>query len=189
MKLAVANRVSEEDYLAGEIRAGVRHEYVAGEVFAMAGASKMHALITLNIATLLRTHLRGKPCRTYVSDMKVRVQSSSVYYYPDVTVTCSPRDLAVDAPVYYVEAPCLIVEVLSDSTERVDRREKLTAYQQLDSLTDYLLIDQDTCEVEHYGRTASGWQRDILGPGDTLVVPGLQCELTIDQIYEDSGIS
>ncbi len=96
MKLAIANRISEEDYLAGEKVAGVKHEYLAGEVFAMAGASRMHATITLNIASALRVHLRGKPCRTYVADMKVRVKASSVYYYPDVAVTCSPRDLAVD---------------------------------------------------------------------------------------------
>jgi Uma2 family endonuclease len=121
--------------------------------------------------------------------MKVRVKASSAYYYPDVAVTWSPRDLAVDAPAYYIEAPCLIAEVLSDSTERIDRREKLLAYQQLESLNDYLLIDQDKREVEHYGRTADGWQRDILGPGDTLIVPGLKLELTIDQIYEDSGIA
>lgn len=189
MKLAIANRISEEDYLAGERIADVKHEYVAGEVFAMAGASKMHVIITGNIFSALRVHLRGKPCRTYASDMKVRVKTSSVYYYPDVAVTCSPRDLAVDAPAYYIEAPCLIAEVLSDSTERIDRREKLLAYQQLDSLDDYLLIDQDKREAGHYRRTADGWQRDILGPGDTLVLPGLQFELSVDQIYEDSGIA
>lgn len=189
MKLAIADRISEEDYLAGERVSAVKHEYVAGEVFAMAGASKMHVTIAGNIFSALRVHLRGKPCRAYMSDMKVRVKASSAYYYPDVSVTCSPRDLAVDAPAYYIEAPCLIAEVLSDSTERVDRREKLLAYQQIDSLDDYLLIDQDKREVEHYRRVADGWQRDILGPGDTLVLPGLKLELTIDQIYEDSGIT
>lgn len=189
MKLAIANRISEEEYLAGERIASIKHEYVAGEVFAMAGTSKMHATIALNIAVALRVHLRGKPCRAYVSDMKVRVKTSPAYYYPDVAVTCSPRDLAADAPAYYIEAPCLIAEVLSDSTERIDRREKLLAYQQLDSLADYLLIDQDKCEVEHYRRTADVWLRDILGPGDTLVLPGLGLELSIEQIYEDSGIS
>ena len=189
MKLAIVHRISEEDYLAGEKIAGIKHEYVAGEVFAMVGASKRHATIAGNIFSALRVHLRGKPCRAYVADMKVRVRTSSAYYYPDVAVTCSPRDLAVDVPAYYIEAPCLIAEVLSDSTERIDRREKLLAYQQLESLNDYLLIDQDKREVEHYGRTADGWQRDILGSGDTLIVPGLTFELTIDQIYEDSGIA
>jgi Uma2 family endonuclease len=119
--------------------------------------------------------------------MKVRVMASSAYYYPDVAVTCSPRDLAVDAPAYYIEAPCLLVEVLSDSTERIDRREKLLVYQQLESLNDYLLFDQDKREAEHYHRKVDGWQRDILGSGDTLVLPGHEVELTIDQFYEDSG--
>ncbi|MDP2822370.1 MAG: Uma2 family endonuclease [Sulfuritalea sp.] len=189
MKLAIANRISEEDYLAGEKIASVKHEYVAGEVFAMAGASKMHATIAGNIFSALRAHLRGKPCRAYISDMKVRVKASSAYYYPDVAVTCSPRDLAVDAPAYYLEAPCLIAEVLSDSTERIDRREKLLAYQQMESLNDYLLINQDKREAEHYRRTAEGWQRDILGPDDTLVLPSLGLELSVDRIYEDSGIA
>jgi Uma2 family endonuclease len=188
MKLAIASKISEEDYLAGERLAQIKHEYVAGEVFAMAGASKIHANITLNIAVALRSNLRGTPCRAYVSDMKVRVKTSSAYYYPDVAVTCSPRDLAVDAPAYYLEAPCLLAEVLSDSTARIDRREKLLAYQQLESLNDYLLIDQDKREVEHYRRGADGWVRDILGPGDTLVLPALGLELSVDQIYEDSRI-
>lgn len=189
MKLAIENRISEEDYLAGEKIASMKHEYVAGEVFAMAGASKMHATIAGNLFSALRVHLRGKPCRAYVADMKVRVKASSAYYYPDLVVTCSPSDLAVDAPAYYIETPCLIAEVLSDSTERIDRCEKLLAYQQLESLDDYLLIDQGKREADHFHRTAEGWQRDILGPGDILVLPGLALELTIDQIYEDSGIA
>lgn len=188
MKLAVIARLSEEGYLEGEKAAKVKHEYVAGEVFAMAGASKAHVTITINLAALLRTACRGKPCRTFAADMKVHAATSSAYYYPDVVVTCSSRDLAADSPAYYLKAPALIVEVLSESTERIDRREKLLAYQQIDSLEHYLLVDQDKVEVEHYHRTSAGWVRDILSSGDQLALPMLDLVLGVEQIYEDTGL-
>lgn len=90
--------VSEADYLAGEPLSEVRHEYVAGHIYAMAGAGKAHNTIALNIATRLRNHLRGTPCRSYIADMKVKVERASAFYYPDVVVTCSDRDTAADAP-------------------------------------------------------------------------------------------
>jgi len=188
MKPAVIARLSEEDYLESEKVAKAKHEYVAGEVFAMAGASKAHVVIAGNLFVLLRMHLRGKPCRAFISDMKVHAATSTAYYYPDVVVTCSPSDLAADAPAYYVKAPALIVEVLSESTGRIDRREKLLAYQQIDSLEHYLLVDQDTVEVEHYHRTDAGWVRDILSAGDQLALPMLDLTLGVDQIYEDTGL-
>ncbi len=188
MQLAIVNRVSEAEYLEGEELAKVRHEYVAGEVFAMAGASKAHGTIALNMGAALRNHLRGKPCRTYIADMKVRVKRDAAYYYPDVVVTCAVRDLAVDSPAHYLEAPSLIVEVLSDATERIDRSEKLRAYQQLDSLIEYVIINQDKQEVEIHRRNASGWQRDILERNDICQLQSVGIDLSIDQIYEDAGV-
>ncbi len=155
----------------------------------MAGASKAHGTIALNIGVALRTHLRGKPCRTYIADMKVRVKRDSAYYYPDVVVTCAARDLAADAPAHYLDAPSLIVEVLSDATERIDRSEKLRAYQQLDSLLEYVIVNQDKREVEVHRRTSSGWQRDIFDRGDTCQLESVDIEMALDQIYEDSGIA
>ena len=148
---------SETDYLAAERAAPVRHEYVAGEVFAMAGASKVHGTLVMNAAIALRQHLRGAPCRVWMADMKVRVKADSAYYYPDVVVTCDASDLGPDAPKDYVEAPKLILEVLADSTEPVDRREKLLSYRHLDSLEEYVLIDQNKAWVEVYRRTSAGW--------------------------------
>jgi Uma2 family endonuclease len=186
---AIVSRVDEQDYLEGEKLAKVRHEYVAGEVFAMAGASKAHGSIALNVGAALRNHLRGKPCRAYIADMKVRVKQDSAYYYPDVVVTCAARDLAADAPAHYLDAPNLIVEVLSDATERIDRSEKLRAYQQLDSLVEYVIINQDKRELEIHRRTPTGWQRDILERGDICQLQSVAIDLSLDQIYEDSGIA
>jgi Uma2 family endonuclease len=130
-----------------------------------------------------------KPCRAYISDMKVRVKTDSAYYYPDVVGTCATRDIAADAPAYYLEAPNLIVEVLSDSTTRTDRREKLVAYQQLESLVEYLLVDQYKREVEVYRRTPQGWSRDIYSAGETVALKSVDLALPMDLIYEDSGVN
>lgn len=135
--------LSEADYLAGEELPGPRHEYLAGEIYAMSGASKAHGIISLNIASRLRSHLRGTPCRTWMADMKVHVDSARAYYYPDVVVTCSSADLGPDAPKNYLQDPQVIIEVLSTSTEKVDRREKWQNYRQLPDLQEYVLIDQD----------------------------------------------
>lgn len=185
----IVYKLSEEDYLEGEKTSVIKYEYVAGEVFAMSGASKAHAAISLNIGSALRAHLRGKPCRAYVSDMKVRVKTCSAYYYPDVVATCSPGDIAVDAPAYYLEAPKLIVEVLSDSTARTDRREKLMAYQQLESLVECLLVDQGKREVEVYFRTPQGWRRDIYSSGEIIALQSMNLALPMDLVYEDSGVN
>lgn len=188
MQHAIVSRISEQEYLEGEKVARVKHEYVAGEVFAMAGASKAHVTIALNVGAALHAHLRGKPCRAYIADMKVRVKAASAYYYPDVVATCAPRDLAADAPAYHIESPCLIVEVLSETTERIDRSEKLHAYRQLDGLVEYVLIDQEKRSVEIHRRTPEGWVRDILEPGDVCALASVGLELSLDAIYENSGI-
>ena len=189
MQHAIVTRISEADYLEGEVTAKLRHEYVAGEVFAMAGASKVHGTIAGNIFAVLRNHLRGKPCRTYIADMKVRIKRDSAYYYPDVVVTCATRDLAADAPAHYLEAPSLIVEVLSDATERIDRSEKLRAYQQIDSLIEYVIVNQDKRELEVYRRGSAGWERDIFDHADAFRLHAVDLDLTVAQVYEDSGIA
>ena len=114
------NAISHQEYLAGEQCSNIRHEYLAGQVFAMAGAGEKHNRISLNIAFHLRAAARGKPCGVFISDMKLRVEPSDAYYYPDVMVTCDPTD----NESLYKRSPCLIVEVLSPTTESIDRREK-----------------------------------------------------------------
>lgn len=188
MGQALVSCISEVDYLAGEELPGERHEFVRGEIFAMSGASKAHGTIAGNVFALFRAHLRGTPCRTWTADMKVHINSAGSYYYPDVVATCSPLDLAPDAPKNYLEAPKLIVEVLSISTEKVDRREKWFAYRQLTSLEEYVLIDQERQWVEIFRRSDEGWLHDIVTPGQLLTLNSLGMKLSMLEIYEDATV-
>ena len=157
MKHAVLTRLSEQDYLEGGRASPIRHEYVAGEVFARAVSNKAHNLISGNVAMLLRNAWRGSGCQTFIADMRVRIAAQSSFYYPDVVVTCAPGDdLASGAPKDHIESPSLIVEVLSPSTEAIDRREKMLAYRHIENLREYVLIDQDRRWVEVYRRAGSG---------------------------------
>ncbi len=181
--------LSEVEYLNSERKASVRHEYVAGQVFAMAGGTKGHNTIAGNVFAALKAHLRGRPCRTYIADMKVRVASAQSFYYPDVVVTCHPHDTTSGSPEDYLTAPCLIVEVLSSSTEAIDRREKRLAYLQLAGPLEYVLIDSRSRQVEIYRKDASGETRlEIPEAGEAVVFANVGLSLTFDEIYEDSGV-
>jgi Uma2 family endonuclease len=186
MQHATVTLLTEADYLAGEPYSAIRHEYVDGHVYAMAGASKAHNTITLNIATRLHVHLRGSPCRAYVAEMRVRVETARAYYYPDVVVSCAGPDTAADAPSHYLTAPVLIAEILSESTETIDRREKMRAYAQLDSLREYLLVDSRSARAELYRRgPEGGWEQWIAAPGETLRLDSVGLDLAVDDLYED----
>ncbi len=170
-----------EDYLNAEANSQTRHEYVGGYVFAMAGASEEHNIIAGNIYALLRPHLRGSSCRVFVSDMKVKVQDD-IFYYPDLLVTCNPQD----NHRYFKTQPNLIIEVLSESTETTDRREKLMNYQTLEGLKEYVLISQDQIQVEVYRQDTEGnWTVQILGQKDNLILESVGLTLTMAQVYED----
>ena len=178
----MANRVaktafiSEAEYLAGEKIAETKHEYIDGEVFAMAGASASHNRISLNVATVFNVHLDGKPCQPYMSDMKVKVGTK--YFYPDVLVDCS--GLADDSHV--TEKSTLIVEVLSKSTRRMDETTKRIAYTQIDSLLEYVLIEQDFVDIEIIRRRI-GWQSERFYLGDSLTFESIALTLTVEDIY------
>ena len=180
--LASSESLSPEDYLAGELVSEERHEYIAGMVHAMAGASAAHNAITLNIYGTLYSHLRGKPCQAFGSDMKLRLNfgSDTVFYYPDAMVVCDPDD---DAS-YYRERPVLIIEVLSPQTARVDQREKLLAYRTLPSLEVYVLVDQSRSHVTIYRRD-TGWNPEILTDlSAVLIVPALGWSIPLRDLYE-----
>ncbi len=154
----------------------------------MSGSSKEHNRITLNIASILSSHLRGGSCSVYMSDMKVRIQSTNktkaadLFYYPDVVVTCDPQD----QDRFFVNYPCLIIEVLSPSTEAIDKREKRINYQALDSLQEYVLVSQDQIQVEIYRKDIQGnWSVQTLGKGDDLKLKSVGLTLTMTDIYED----
>lgn len=149
------SRLSEQDFLQGELSSEIRHEYVDGEVYAMAGAGEAHNLIAGNVFARLREFSRGGPCRVFISDMKLHVKTWKAYYYPDVMVTCDPAD----SQSHFKERPILVVEVLSPGTESTDRREKMLAYRTLSSLREYVLIATDKRQVEIYRRDEQDeWQ-------------------------------
>ncbi|MBK1718035.1 Uma2 family endonuclease [Thiocystis violacea] len=176
--------IDPEDYLLDEQSRDIRHEYVAGELFAMAGAGEVHNRIAGNLFFHIRLVTRGTPCGVFMTDMKVRVDSHDAFYYPDVVLTCDPEDGAS----LYKSAPCFIAEVLSPSTESIDRREKLIAYRTLEALRYYLLVSQTSRRVECYERDESGvWGHRVLeADGELSFVCGdRRFVLTLADLYED----
>lgn len=145
--------LTPDEYLQLEAESPVKHEYIGGEVYAMAGATDAHVTIAGNLFALLRSHVRGTGCRAYIADMKVRIESHNRFYYPDVMVTCDPRDTETTS---YKRFPKLVVEVLSDSTEAFDRGDKFMDYQALDSLEEYVLINTRHPRVECFRRNKAG---------------------------------
>ncbi|MBA2410539.1 MAG: Uma2 family endonuclease [Gammaproteobacteria bacterium] len=171
--------ITPQEYLEGEQYSDVRHEYVAGHVYAMVGASRAHNLIAGNFHATLHPHLRGKPCRVFISDMKVHL--ADAFYYPDVMVACD----SADRHDYYCERPQLIVEVISPSTEARDALEKRVAYQSLESLHEYLLVAQDKMEVRIYRRANEDWELETCTENDHVRLTSVGLEIPIEQVYED----
>ncbi len=132
--------ISIEEYLQAEKSSPIKHEYIQGQIYAMAGASDAHVTITANLVALLRNHIRGTGCRLYVADMKARIESLDIFYYPDIMVTFDSRDTQFE---YFKRYPSLIIEVLSPSTEALDRGDKFSDYQELDTLQEYVLVSQN----------------------------------------------
>ena len=181
---------SAEDYLEWEKGNEIKHEYLDGEVFpmydaaqAMAGAKDGHVTVAGNIFALLKSHLRGGPCRVYMADMKVRVEAANQFFYPDVVVTCDPSDRSAD---YFKSHPALIVEVLSESTSAYDRGNKFEFYRQLDSLQEYVLVDPDRFSVDCFRRDDSGhWVLYPSGAGETVEFASVDLRAPIAAFYED----
>ncbi|MCB1674136.1 MAG: Uma2 family endonuclease [Moraxellaceae bacterium] len=177
MNFAHQYQITEQDYLHHELQSQIKHEFIDGELFAMVGASSAHNLISLNIATELRTHLKGKPCRPYVNDMKVRIEGN--YYYPDVLVDCS--DIADDA--YFAETPILIIEVLSESTKQYDKTFKLQQYKKIATLQEYVMIEQNNALVEVVSRL-DGWQAHYYSLGESFMLQSVGLKLSVAEVYE-----
>ena len=169
--------ISEAEYLAGEKIAEIKHEYIDGEVFAMAGASASHNRISLNVARKFGNHLEGKPCQPYISDMKVNVGTK--YFYPDVLVDCS----GLNDDSHVTQSPTLIVEVLSKSTRRTDETIKRIAYTQINTLLEYVLIEQDFVDIEVI-RRRNGWQSEHFYLGDSVTFEAIGLTLMVEEIYD-----
>ncbi len=169
-----------EEYLESERASDVRHEFVNGAIYAMVGASKTHNRLTKRLARLIDDCLAGSPCESFMTDVKVRVRvlGDERFYYPDLHVECDPHN----ADAYYSERPTLIVEVLSQSTERLDRSDKFYAHRKLPSLEEYILVAQDEPRVEVY-RRARDWDLEVYGAGDELQLTAIDAALAVDAIY------
>ena len=181
-----APRFDRQDYFAWETEQPVKHEYVAGEVFAQAGARQNHVVVAGNCFAALRQRLRGTPCRAYISDMQLEVAQADAVFYPDVMVSCHPEDLAAERVLHH---PRVIVEVLSDSTVAYDRGGKFAAYRMLESLQEYVLIDPERRSLEIFRRLPSNdW---LLATGDSaraLVLTALEMEIGFDEVFEDVAV-
>ena len=180
--------ISPEEYLRGELVSEIRHEYFAGEVFAMAGASVEHNYIAGNVFAALHAHLAGRKCAPFMNDMKAHIHSEGDdwFYYPDVMVNCEPAG----QHKYYCDTPSVIVEVLSPATEATDRREKRLAYEKLATLHTYVLVAQERRELLIFRRKpGGGWSREALpDAGDALRLPELDFVLPLDAIYARTGL-
>lgn len=172
--------LSVEDYLDGEQHSDIRHEYVAGQVYAMTGASRHHNLIAGALYAALHAHLRGGPCRVFMADLKVRVADN--FYYPDVMVSCTTSPHA-----YYEIAPVLIVEVLSPTTEARDRMEKRLAYQSLPSVKEYVLMSQVAMRVDVFRRTDEGWELEQFNEHDVLRLESVGLVVPVEEVYRDAA--
>jgi Uma2 family endonuclease len=173
--------LSFEEFLDSECASTQKHEYVAGYIYALAGAGRQHNWIAALILGRLLEPALSKGCQILGSDMLLRASTDAgeLGYYPDVQLVCDPAD----RHQRYIERPCMIVEVLSDSTRRIDRGEKPNAYRRLPSLQTYLLVWPDLRRVEHHWRDGQEWRLELIVGKGVVPIPCLDVELTLDDVY------
>jgi Uma2 family endonuclease len=174
-------KISVRDYLEGEKNSQIKHEYLDGEVYAMAGTSKSHNEIIANINERLRIHLRGNNCRSFFTNIKVLVQKLNRYYYPDLIVVCGEDDESE----YFTRKPTLIIEILSPSTTLTDRREKMFAYKEIESLREYVMVEQNRMYAEIYRRREDGnlWDWIEFEAGEEIDLASLNFKMPMAEIY------
>jgi Uma2 family endonuclease len=181
--------MTPQEYLAWEAEQPLRYEYLNGEVVAMTGGTIPHNQVAVNLSALLKTHLRGKGCKVLTSDAKVGVSETGPFHYADVSVTCDDRDRSARQ---YIRYPCLIVEVLSPSTEAVDRGEKFRQYRRIETLQEYVLIDPDRPGLECYRLNERGNWELVQSIGSEanvetteVYLASLDCRFALALLYED----
>ena len=185
-------QLTPEEYFAWEEQQLEKHEYIDGQVYALlrndrSGGSKNHSLISVRLTTLLANHLEGSGCETGNSDLRVNIVETTDYTYPDISVTCDDRDKET---TQYITYPCLIVEVLSDSTEAYDRGSKFRLYQNNPALQDYLLVSSTRLEIDLYQKTDTGnWLILNYQKGDTVQLKSINLTFLIEQIYRNLTLS
>jgi Uma2 family endonuclease len=177
---------SREEYMEWEALQQGKHEYVAGEVFAMVGVRQVHSIVALNIASELKQQLKGKPCRPHLSDMKLLVDAVDAFFYPDVMVTCDERDHKADL---FLEHPTLIIEVLSDSTASYDMGLKFEFYRCIHELKEYALVDPERQKIWLYRKNKAGeWVLHEYPNRVDVLFESVGCRLTQEDIFEGADI-
>lgn len=173
-----------KEYLEIERISPIKHEYIDGQIVAMAGASKAHVIVTGNLSALILNHLRGTGCLSYATDMKVRLPDSRLFYYPDLAVTCDERDKNSNED--FILHPKLLIEVLSDSTEAFDRGDKFADYKAIAEFEEYLLVHQNQVLVERFQRKSGNlWVPTIYRAGDTIKLTSIDFSCPISALYDN----
>lgn len=173
--------LTPEEYFTWESTQPEKHEYINGQVYAMGGGSINHGRIAIRLASMLDSHLENTGCMTGNSDIKVNIFGSNNYTYPDISVTCDERD---QANTQYITYPCLIIEVISPSTEAYDRGGKFRMYRQNPALIDYLLVNSTTVEVDLYHKNDRGdWLIINYKPGDIIELKSINFNFPIELVY------
>lgn len=171
------------EYLNWEEHQEIRHEYVAGNAYAMTGGTIPHNAITVNLLALLRSHVRGSSCRVLGADAKVRIAEAGPFFYPDALVTCDDRDKQV---LQFVQFPCLVIEVLSPSTEAYDRGAKFAHYRHLESLQEFALVGSESICVDLFRLNERGkWELSAYLKGSSVQFTSVDFACPIEAIYED----
>jgi Uma2 family endonuclease len=180
---AVIPRIAPEQYLALERKADFKSEYHNGFISAMAGTTREHSLIAMNLGGEIWSQFKKRPCEAHVNDLRVRVSPTGLYTYPDVVAVCGEAEFE-DDELDTLLNPTMIAEVLSSSTESYDRGDKFAQYRRLPSLREYVLVAQDKVLVERYTRQGDEWPlTEHHGLDDTLLLASIQCEVSLREIY------
>ncbi len=178
--------LTPQEYLDWEPLQGIRYEYVDGEVYAMTGGTLPHSEIAVNLATLLKNHLRGKGCRILGSDAKAGITENGPFLYADISVTCDSRDRTA---LKFIRFPSIIAEVLSPSTEAYDRGGKFAQYRRIESLKEYVLISSEDINVEIFRLNEKGkWELTPYTQGDEIYLTSIDLQFQIEQLYEDINL-
>ena len=185
MAAVLKPHVTAADYLAAERTGKTKHEYVAGQVYAMAGASERHNLVAGNTFASLHAQLRRRSCNVYPSDMRVKTRAMGLYTYPDLSIVCGTPQFEDERRDTLLN-PTVIVEVLSPTTESYDRGRKFQHYRTMPSLVEYVLVAQDAMHIEQYTRQADGrWVlTEADGPQGVIELTAIGCTLRLDEVYE-----
>lgn len=178
--------MTEAEYLELERDSEIRHEYLQGEVVAMAGASPNHNRITLSLSAILLTHLRGKDCEAFGESMRIKIEAADVQTYPDLSVVCGESQFTEDNPPALLN-PIVLVEILSPSTERYDRGKKFQTYRKLPTLQDYVLVSQESAHIECFSRLPNQkWElSESTGLENSILVPSIDLTLQLVDVYEN----